>query len=89
MAQNIAFLPTTNNIHRKVNFILPIIFTYLSVEIGLVPIYMDLPILRFHQLLSSMSINRITDINGRPRRYGTSESANYIRRTTRVFVNNS
>ena len=32
---------------------LPIIFTYLSsVEIGLVLIYMDLPILRFHQQLS-------------------------------------
>jgi hypothetical protein len=72
VAQKIAFLPTRNNIYRKVNFILPIIFTYLSVKIRLVPIYMDLPILRFHQLLSSMSINRITDINGRPRGYGTS-----------------
>ena len=41
-------LPTRNNIYRKVNFILPIIFTYLSVKIRLVPIYMDLPILRFH-----------------------------------------
>jgi hypothetical protein len=51
VAQKIAFLPTTNNIHRNFNFILPIIFTYLSVEIGLVPMYMDLPILRFHQLL--------------------------------------
>jgi hypothetical protein len=30
----------------------PIIFTYVSVEIGLVPIYVDLSILRFHQLLS-------------------------------------